>query len=116
MVKGDLKKIVFDDVYQAAQTGDQIAIEALREVAFYLGIGIANLVNLFNVEVIVLGGALNKASPLLLKDVERVVSENTLSPGREHLRIIPSAHGTDACVMGAIALVLDDILREPEFV
>jgi glucokinase-like ROK family protein len=115
MAKGDLKNIVFDDVLQAAQIGDQIAIDALGVVAFYLGIGIANLVNLFNVEVIVLGGALNKASPFLLKDVERVVSENTLPPGKEHLRIIPSAHGTDACVMGAIALVLDDILREPVF-
>ena len=113
MVKGDLQNIVFDDVVRAAQSGDQIAIEALGEVAFYLGIGIANLVNLFNVEVIVLGGALNKASSLLLKDVERVVSKNTLPPGREHLRIIASAHGSDACIMGAISLVLDDILREP---
>jgi glucokinase-like ROK family protein len=115
MVKGDLKNIVIDDVLKAAQAGDQIAIDALREVAFYLGIGIANLVNLFNVEVFVLGGALNKASPFILKDIKRVVTENTLAPGREHLRIIPSAHGTDACVMGAVALVLDDILREPEF-
>jgi glucokinase-like ROK family protein len=113
MAKGELQKIVFEDVVQAAQAGDQIAIDALSEVAYYLGIGIANLVNLFNVEVIVLGGALNNASSLLLKDVERIVSSNTLAPGREHLRIIPSAHGTDACIMGAIALVLDDILREP---
>jgi len=115
MAKGDLKNIVFDDVLQAARTGDQIAIDALDVVAFYLGIGIANLVNLFNVEVIVLGGALSKASPFILKEVERVVSENTLPPGKEHLRIILSAHGADACVMGAIALVLDDILREPVF-
>jgi glucokinase-like ROK family protein len=113
MAKGDLQNIVFDDVVQAAQAGDQIAIDALSEVAFYLGVGIANLVNLFNVEVIVLGGALNNASSVLLKDVERIVFSNTLAPGREHLRIIPSAHGTDACIMGAIALVLDDILREP---
>jgi predicted NBD/HSP70 family sugar kinase len=70
-------------------------------------------VNLFDVEVVVLGGALNKASSLILKDVERVVFENTLAPGREHLKIIPSAHGADACIMGAIALVLDEILREP---
>jgi hypothetical protein len=50
-----------------------------------------------------------------MEDIERVVSANTLAPGREHLRIIPSAHGTNACVMGAIALVLDDILCEPVF-
>jgi glucokinase-like ROK family protein len=113
MAKGDLQNIVFDDVVQAAQTGDQTAMDALGQVAFYLGVGIANLVNLFNVEVIVLGGALNNASSFLLKDVERIAFANTLASGREHLRIIPSAHGTDACIMGAIALVLDDILREP---
>ncbi len=64
MAKGDLQNITFDDVVQAALEGDNTAKYALDEVAFYLGIGIANLVNLFNVEVIVLGGALNKASPV----------------------------------------------------
>lgn len=113
IVKGNINNIVIDDVLQAAQSGDQVAIDALSQAAFYLGIGIANLVNLFNVEVIVLGGTLNKASPLILREIERVVFENTLAPGREHLRIIPSAHGADACIMGAIALVLDDILRDP---
>lgn len=113
LVKGGNKHIVFDDVLDAAKKGDQTAIDALSKVAFYLGIGIANLVNLFDVEVIVLGGSLNNASSFLLEDIERVVTTNTLAPGREHLRIIPSAHGSDACVMGAIALVLDDILREP---
>ncbi len=104
--------IMFEDVLRAAKGGDQTAMDALSKVAFYLGIGIANLVNLFDVEVVVLGGALNHASSVLLKEVEQVVLTNTLSPGRENLRIIPSAHGSDACVMGAIALVLDDILRE----
>jgi glucokinase-like ROK family protein len=113
MVKGEIQKIVIEDVIQAAQAGDPVAKDALGQAAFYLGIGIANLVNLFDVEVVVLGGALNKASSLILKDVERVVFENTLAPGREHLKIIPSAHGADACIMGAIALVLDEILREP---
>jgi len=113
MVDGDLQKIGVDEVVKAAQLGDQTAKYALDEVAFYLGIGIANLVNLFNVEVIVLGGVLNNAGSLFLRDVERTALENTLIPGREHLRIIPSAHGSDACVMGTIALVLDDIIREP---
>lgn len=116
MARGDLKNIVFDDILQAAKSGDRTAMDALAKVAFYLGIGIANLVNLFDVEVIVLGGILNNASSFMLKDIERVVFENTLAPGREHLRVIPSAHGSDACVMGAIALVLDDILHEPAFI
>jgi glucokinase-like ROK family protein len=116
MAKGDLKNILFDDVVNAAYGGDETAMNALCEVAFYLGIGIANLVNLFNVEVIVLGGALNSVSPLLLQDVERVVNANTLAPEKGQFKIIPSAYGADACVMGAIALVLDDIIREPALI
>jgi glucokinase-like ROK family protein len=116
MAKGNIENIVFENVVQAARDGDQIAMDALAEVAFYLGIGIANLVNLFNVEVVVLGGALNEASSLLLKDVEKIVLANTLAPEREHLKVIPSAHGSDACIMGAVALVLDDILRESALV
>ncbi len=112
---GDISKIAIGDVLQAAQKGDQLAIDAFQQVAFYLGIGIANLVNLFDVEVVVLGGALNTASPLILKEVERVAFENILAPGRERFRIIPSAHGTDACIMGAIALVLDDFLQDPRY-
>jgi glucokinase-like ROK family protein len=112
---GEINTIGIDDVIQAAEMDDQIAVKALQEAAFYLGIGIANLVNLFNVEVVVLGGALNKASGLIIEDVKKIALENTLAPGREQLEIIPSAHGADACIMGTIALVLDDFLRDPTF-
>ena len=78
-----------------------------------LGIGVANLVNVFNPELIVLGGALNRASSVLLPIVEKTISENALIPARENVRVAASAHGTDACLIGAIALVLEDILREP---
>lgn len=112
MVKGNLENINIDIVIQAAQMGDETAIDALDEVGFYLGVGVANLVNLLNIEVIVLGGELSKASSFFLKNVERTAFANTLVPGREHLKILPSAH-KDSCMMGAIAVVLDDILREP---
>ncbi len=112
---GDINKITIGDVLLSAQKGDKLAIDAFQQVAYYLGIGIANLINLFDVEVVVLGGALNQASGLILKEVEQVALENILSPGRERFRIIPSAHGADACVMGAIALVLDDFLQDPRY-
>jgi len=115
IAKNDLKNVKFDDVLEAAKNGDQISLEALKKVAYYLGIGIANLVNLFDVQVIVLGGVLNKAGSLIMKEIEQIVSANMLDPDKEHLKIIPSAHGADACVMGAIALVLDDFIREPAF-
>jgi predicted NBD/HSP70 family sugar kinase len=115
LVEGDLQRLNFEVVIESARQGDPVAIAALQEVGRNLGIGVANLVNIFNPELVVLGGALNLASPYLLPVMEQTVAENSLQPAFENLRIAASAHGTDTCVMGAIALVLDDILREPMF-
>ncbi len=85
----------------------------MQEVGERLGVGVANLVNIFNPELIVLGGALNRASAILLPIVERLICENALNPACENVSVAASAHGIDACLMGTIALVLEDILREP---
>jgi glucokinase-like ROK family protein len=113
LVDGDLERISFESVIQAADQGDAVALRALQEVGAQLGIGVANLVNVFNPELIVLGGALNRASSVLLPIVEKTISENALVPACENVRVAASAHGTDASLIGAIALVLEDILREP---
>jgi predicted NBD/HSP70 family sugar kinase len=112
-VEDDLERITFDNVVLAAKEGDPVAVRALQEVGERLGIGVANLVNVFNPELIVLGGALNLASSILLPIVERVTCEGALQPACENLRVAASAHGIDACLMGTIALVLEDIWREP---
>ena len=113
LVESDLERISFESVVQAAGQGDSVALGALQEVGERLGVGVANLVNVFNPELIVLGGALNLASTILLPIVERLIRENALTPACENVRVSASAHGIDACLMGTVALVLDDILREP---
>jgi glucokinase-like ROK family protein len=115
MVGGDLDRVTIDNVVQAARLGDSVALEALQKVGEYLGVGVVNLINIFNPELIVLGGALSLASEFLLPAIENTVCENALKPPCENVHFAASAHGEDACVMGAVALVLDDILREPMF-
>jgi glucokinase-like ROK family protein len=112
-VDDDLERLTFESVVLAAKEGDPVALRALQEVGERLGIGVANLVNVFNPELIVLGGSLNLASSILLPIVERVTCEGALPPACENLRVVASAHGVDACLMGTIALVLEDIWREP---
>jgi len=111
----DLDCITFDSVVQAARSGDSVAIKALQDVGEYLGIGVVNLINIFNPKLIVLGGALSLANEFLLPVIENTVCESALKPPCEDIKFAASAHGADACVMGAVALVLDDILREPMF-
>ncbi|MCS7283626.1 MAG: ROK family transcriptional regulator [Anaerolineae bacterium] len=112
-VENDLDRIDINVVVQAAQDGDSLARAALEEVGVHLGIGISNLVNAFNPEMVVLGGALSLAGSLLLPVIEETVRAHALPQPREALTLATSAHGADACVMGAVALVLDEILREP---
>jgi glucokinase-like ROK family protein len=106
-------EITMEMVVDAAQKDNSIALSALQEAGQYLGVGISNLVNIFNPEMVVLGGALNIASPILLPIITQTTEEQVLPPLRDTFRIVASAHGVDACVMGAVALVMDDILREP---
>ncbi len=112
---GNLDGIAFNNVVDAAKLGDSVAVEALKDVGKYLGVGVVNLINIFNPELIVLGGALSLAHEFLLPVIENTVCESSLKPPCEHIEFAASGHGSDACVMGTVALVLDDILREPMF-
>jgi glucokinase-like ROK family protein len=113
LVDGDLSLVDVDIVVKAAEHRDPVATAALQDVGTQLGIGIANLVNAFNPEMVVLGGALSLASAFLLPAIEATAREHTLAEPREGVQVVCAAHGTDACVLGAVALVLDNILREP---
>ncbi len=113
MAKHDLDSITFAQVVQAAVAGDAVALDALQGAARWLGIGIANLVNTFNPELIVLGGALARAQSVLTPVIRTTVQEHALKPSLQVLRFATSAHGSEACVVGAAALVLEKILRYP---
>jgi glucokinase-like ROK family protein len=113
MAEGELEQVTFDIVLEAAHQGDEVALSALHENGRYLGIGVANLINIFNPEMVVLGGALNLASPFILPVIEQTLEANALPPNKENVSIVASTHQTDASVMGAVALVLDEVLREP---
>ncbi len=109
----DVRNITFDQVIEAAEQGDLVAVQALQDVAKWLGIGIANLVNVFNPELVVLGGALARASKTSIPVIQATVQRDALKESQRVLKIATSAHGAEACTRGAVALVLDDILRYP---
>lgn len=108
---GDLEKISFEMVCAAAGSGDAVALQVLQEVGQNLGFGIANLLNIFNPELVVLGGALNCASAFLMPVVEKTAHENALELAYQGVHLVPSAFGDEAAVIGAVALVLDDIFN-----
>jgi glucokinase-like ROK family protein len=114
IVKGG--EITLPAILDAARDGDQVARQALAETGTYLGIGIANLVNLLNPQLVAFGGSLSLAHEFLMPAAQRVVDERAMGELRHAARIVVSALKADACVLGGVALVLHEILRQPHLV
>ncbi|MGL4980619.1 MAG: ROK family protein [Fusobacteriaceae bacterium] len=106
MVEGDISKIEAKTVFDAAKEGDAFALDLVEYEADYIALGIGNVLNLINPEVIILGGGVALAGDILLKRVEEKLKEYALPITLKGLKIKQSELGNDAGVMGASALVL----------
>jgi glucokinase-like ROK family protein len=111
-IPGDPDSVDIERVLLAAEDGDAVARTALEDTARYLGIGAANLVSVFNPEIVILGGILSRAGSILLPIVERTLKERTFYQLHDKTRVTLATHGFDACVRGGVALVLDSILSQ----
>ena len=103
-------------ITQAAEAGDTEILEALSETGSALGLGLANLINIFNPEMVIIGGALSHVSKFLLPSINKVVDERALENIRKNTLIIESAFGPDASVVGAVAMVVQAIFSKPTYV
>jgi len=110
--QGDFNNLTFDMVVKFALEGNSICNLAIKDVATYLGEGIADLVNVFNPELVVIGGAFILGKDILQPIIEKTIFSGALQPSADGLRIAFSERGDNACALGAVAIVLDDILRE----
>lgn len=98
--------ITAEAVEAAARTGDRLAAEVMEKAATYLGIGVVNLVHLFNPQAVIIGGGVSQAGDLLFGPVKRTVVERAM-PNFRKVQILPSALGDDVGLYGALALVLE---------
>jgi glucokinase len=96
-------------VTELAHDGDPVARGVVRRVGEALGVGIASLVNIFNPEVVVVGGGVIAAGDLLLDPAREVVAARALSPSRDVARIVPARFGAESGMLGAAALALDGL-------
>lgn len=93
-------------VLQAAEQNDPLACELVAETAHYLGIAIANLINLFNTERIVLGGPVGQNGQVLLAPLKAEVQRRAMAYPLSVAEIVTSQLGADAGAIGAAVLVL----------
>jgi glucokinase len=100
-----------EDIFDAAMRGDTTAMDVFKETGEYLGIACANLINLFNLEMIVLGGGVMASGDLLLNTARAAAKRHAFPSPFSDCRIEKSKLWPDAGVIGA-AMVARDCRRE----
>ncbi len=103
IVEGRLEDITAEEVGDAARRGDPLALDVIAKAATYLGMGMVNLVNIFNPEMIIVGGGMAKLGDLLLAPAREIVQERAFPLPAQAVRIVPAGLGSDAGVLGAAA-------------
>ncbi|MBE0683043.1 MAG: ROK family transcriptional regulator [Anaerolineales bacterium] len=100
-------------IKQAADAGDREAIDSFTEAGHAMGQGFAGLINIFNPEKIILGGPLSIAGEYLLPGIKETVARHSLPEIDQQAEVLLSPFGADASLIGAIAIVVDDVLSKP---
>jgi glucokinase len=96
-------------VTELAHAGDEAAVSVLDAIGRRLGYGLVGVVNVFNPELVVLGGGALAAGELLLGPAREVVAERALPPIREGVRIVPAEFGDESGMLGAALLALEAV-------
>lgn len=98
------RQVLGEDVTRLAEDGDEASISVLRETGRWLGIGVAGFVNVFNPEVVAVGGGASRAGDLILGPVREEVHLRARSPSRDLVEIKEATLGPASGVLGAAAL------------
>jgi glucokinase len=94
---------------ELASAGGEDALDVFEHVGFLLGVGISDLVNIFNPELVVIGGGFAEAGDLLLEPARKVVAERSLRPAADVVEIVEAELGPDAGLVGAGLLAFDTL-------
>ncbi len=113
--KGSIYKITPEDIYSAALEGDMLSREVLRDAGKYLGVGLANIINIISPEAIILAGGLIGAWNIYVQEAIKEASRRAYKDLFDSVKIIPSSLGDNAGVIGAACLVFNELSRKVTF-
>ncbi len=100
----DITKVEAKHVFDAAKEGDAFAQDIVNYVVKYLALGIGNVLNIINPDIVVIGGGVALAGDILFNPLKEEIAKTALGVCVEEVEIVPAALGNDAGVVGAAAL------------
>lgn len=101
-----------DDVLADVAAGHRRALAGMRRIGEWVGVGLASLINLFNPEIVVLGGSLGSLYPSMESSVRSAVGR-ALGPMLENVAVVRSELGADAQLLGGAEVAFADLLHDP---
>lgn len=108
-VETSLKKhdtVTSYEVFKEAEAGDEVAKDIIDNALTYLGIGVANAIATFDPEMIIIGGGVSKAGDIVFDTVKKVINKRCFKSMAESCEIVSAGLGSDAGVVGAVALAI----------
>jgi glucokinase len=111
LAENNYSKITPELLYKAAKRGDRFSNRLWREIGYNIGIGLASVVNIFNPEIIVIGGGISKAGGMLFNSIRAAICQRAIDIFTEDLIIRRAKFIEDASLVGAAALVKEALNR-----
>ncbi|MFH1239443.1 MAG: ROK family protein, partial [bacterium] len=109
LVNSDLTKITAKTVTEAAKKGDSLCLEVVKETGKYLGVGVANLINLLNPELVVLAGGVSQAGDIILNPTIHNAQQYSLQYAFSVVKIVLGKLQDAAGIIGAGIYSLENI-------
>jgi glucokinase-like ROK family protein len=111
MCNNDYSKVTAKMVADAAKNGDELALNVFTRAMEYIGIGISNLINIFNPDLVVIGGGVSMSGDIFFDNIRKVVDKNVMKPTSRKVPILPVTFGNNAAIMGAFSIILNKVLN-----
>jgi predicted NBD/HSP70 family sugar kinase len=105
--------VAVDAVVARLGSGDPTALSAVARIGHWLGVGVGDLVNLMNPDVVVLGGMFHRLFSYLRAPMLAAMKERSLEAAAAMVSVVPSDLGTSAQLLGAAELCLSEIIADP---
>lgn len=112
---GDLNEINYDIIDTAARNNDELAIEVLNNIGVYVGTALADIINVFNPEAVIIGGQLSQSWEFIETQITETVKKQAMTECCNNVKILKSSFEGSKGEIGAAALVLNKILEEDFF-
>ena len=106
--------LTFDSIVNAYRNGDEFSKKLLEEYSHWLGVGIANIVNVFDPELIIIYGSASQLGDLGIKIIKNIIASNALPKVKRNVEVKYSHFGKEARIIGTFGLVIKNILSIPD--